>query len=199
MNSQSSVACRTALFFGSFNPIHNGHIGIARYLLAHNFCDELWFVISPCNPFKQDQKLLPEQKRLELVQQAIVGEWNIKACDVEFALPRPSYTANTLRVLKDRFPARSFALVMGADNLKNFHHWKEYEWIQAHVPLLVYPRSGEIVLPASHPGVTFVEAPLFPFSSTEIRERVACGEDISGIVPSEILSLVLQLYISPFV
>ena len=199
MNVPSSASCRTALFFGSFNPIHYGHIGIARYLLAHDFCDELWFVISPCNPFKLDQKLLPEQQRLELVQQAMVHDQRIKACDVEFTLPRPSYTVDTLKLLHARFPSRSFSLVMGEDNLINFHRWKEYEWIQAHVPLLVYPRSGEISIPDAYPGVTFVNAPLFPYSSTEIRQRVAHGEDISGIVPPEILSSVLQLYAHSFV
>ena len=105
------------LFFGSFNPIHNGHVGIARYLLEKELCEEVWFVVSPCNPFKVDRFLLPEIDRLAIVNAAIRGIPGMKACDVEFSMPKPSYTVDTLRVLFDRYPDRQFALIIGGDNV----------------------------------------------------------------------------------
>jgi len=189
----------TGLFFGSFNPIHKGHLGLARFLLEGGYCRELWFVVSPCNPFKRDQALLPEQQRFELVQRVVERESRMRVCDVEFTMPRPSYTADTLRVLQARSPERFFALIIGEDNLRVFHRWRESEWIRAHFPLLVYPRSGETFHATVRPGVTFVEAPLFPYSSTEIRRKIGQGEDVSDAVPSEILSSVLQLYGTSFV
>lgn len=184
----------TGLFFGSFNPIHNGHLGIARYLSDKRYCEEVWFVVSPCNPFKKDQSLLPELRRFEMVQKAVADDPHLKACDVEFDMPRPSYTADTLQLLYHRFPTRRFMLVIGGDNLCDFHLWKGYEGILSRVPLLVYPRPGVPVTPADHPNVRVVDAPLFSFSSTEIRRKIAVGENISGWVPPVILPSVLEYY-----
>ena len=132
------------LFFGSFNPIHNGHVGIARYLLEKKLCEEVWFVISPCNPFKVDRFLLPETDRLAIVSAAIGGIPGMKACDVEFSMSKPSYTVDTLRVLFDRYPGRRFALIIGGDNVPDFPKWKDYHWIEAHCSIFVYPRPGMV-------------------------------------------------------
>lgn len=184
----------TGLFFGSFNPIHNGHLGLARYLLAHHNCDEIWFVVSPCNPFKVNQELLPEEQRLQLVQAAIAGTPQLKTCDIEFNLPRPSYTIDTLHQLSARYPDRIFTLIIGADNLQEFHRWKNYRELLAQYPVLVYPREGYDISDIHLPNVTLTNAPLFPVSSTEIRRKVAAGEDISEFVPAGILPEVLGLY-----
>ena len=181
------------LFFGSFNPIHNGHVGIARYLLEKKLCEEVWFVISPCNPFKVDRFLLPETDRLAIVSAAIGGIPGMKACDVEFSMSKPSYTVDTLRVLFDRYPGRRFALIIGGDNVPDFPKWKDYHWIEAHCSIFVYPRPG-MVNSEESPSMTFIDAPLFPLSATEIREMIRKGDDISILVPSEALSLIWKLY-----
>ena len=181
------------LFFGSFNPIHNGHVGIARYLLEKKLCEEVWFVISPCNPFKVDRFLLPETDRLAIVSAAIGGIPGMKACDVEFSMSKPSYTVDTLRVLFDRYPGRRFALIIGGDNVPDFPKWKDYHWIEAHCSIFVYPRPG-MVNSEESPSMTFIDAPLFPLSATEIREMIRKGDDISSLVPSEALSLIWKLY-----
>ena len=181
------------LFFGSFNPIHNGHVGIARYLLEKKLCEEVWFVISPCNPFKVDRFLLPETDRLAIVSAAIGGIPGMKARDVEFSMSKPSYTVDTLRVLFDRYPGRRFALIIGGDNVPDFPKWKDYHWIEAHCSIFVYPRPG-MVNSEESPSMTFIDAPLFPLSATEIREMIRKGDDISNLVPSEALSLIWKLY-----
>ena len=182
------------LFFGSFNPIHNGHVGIARYLLEKRLCAEVWFVVSPCNPFKVDRFLLPETERFEIVKAAIKGIPGMKACDIEFSMPKPSYTVDTLRVLFDRYPGQQFALIIGGDNVLDFPKWKEHRWIEGHCDIFVYPRSGIITSIEGFTNMTFVDAPLFPLSATEIREMIRKGDDISSLVPSEALSLIWKLY-----
>lgn len=184
----------TGLFFGSFNPIHNGHVGIARYLLENRLCDEVWFVVSPCNPFKVDRFLLPEAERLQIVEAAIGHDSRMKACDVEFTMPKPSYTVDTLRFLLDKHPGREFVLVMGADNVAAFPRWKDYHWIVMNCPIFVYPRSGES-FPVQLPrGMSVIDAPLFPLSATEVREMILRGENISALVPAEAVPLVKQFY-----
>ena len=184
----------TGLFFGSFNPIHNGHLGIARSLLEGGYCGEVWFVVSPCNPFKRESSLLPERTRYAIVEAAIAGERGMNACDVEFDMPRPSYTADTLRRLEAAHPGRPFALVIGGDNVEHFSGWKDYKWIERNLPILVYPRPG--IQPTLPPemGATLVEAPLSPLSATEIRARTRRGEDISACVPAAALPLILKAY-----
>ena len=181
------------LFFGSFNPIHNWHMGIARYLLEKKLCAEVWFVVSPCNPFKVDRFLLPETDRFAIVSAAIREIPGMKACDVEFSMSKPSYTVDTLRVLFDRYPGRRFALIIGEDNVPDFPKWKDYHWIEAHCSIFVYPRPG-MVNSEESPSMTFIDAPLFPLSATEIREMIRKGDDISNLVPSEALSLIWKLY-----
>lgn len=182
------------LFFGSFNPIHNGHVGIARYLLEKKLCAEVWFVVSPCNPFKVDRFLLPETERFEIVKAAIKGIPGMKACDIEFSMPKPSYTVDTLRVLFDRYPGQQFALIIGGDNVLDFPKWKDYHWIEAHCSIFVYPRPGMVTSVEKFASMTLIDAPLFPLSATEIREMIRKGDDISSLVPSEALSLIWELY-----
>lgn len=184
----------TGLFFGSFNPIHNGHLAIARYLLEKGYCERIWFVVSPQNPWKQEQDLLDERKRLELVKKAVAGEPAMSACDVEFSMPRPSYTYQTLRLLKENNPDREFALIMGGDNLQRFHKWKNFQEIVAHHTVLVYPRPN-MVLPETEEGnIILADAPQMAVSSTEIRRKVRCGERITGDVPEKLTDLIEAYY-----
>ncbi len=182
----------TGLFFGSFNPIHEGHVGIARYLLEEGLCDEVWFIVSPCNPFKVDRFLLPEAERLEIVKAAIRDDTRMQACDVEFTMPKPSYTVDTLRLLFDKHPDREFILVIGGDNVSAFPKWKDARWILKNCPIFVYPRLGEQV--DLLPGMRLIQAPLFPLSATAIREMIVAGKDITGLVPGEALPLVKKYY-----
>lgn len=182
----------TGLFFGSFNPIHVGHVGIARYLLEEGLCDEVWFVLSPCNPFKIDRFLLPETKRLEIVKAAIREDTRMKACDVEFTMPKPSYTVDTLRLLLDKYPDRKFVLVIGEDNVSAFPKWKDSSWILENYSIFVYPRFGGQVNLLS--GMRLIHAPLFPLSATEIREMIMERRDITGLVPGDALPLIKEFY-----
>lgn len=184
----------TGLFFGSFNPIHNGHLAIANYLLDKVYCDEVWFIVSPQNPFKQDASLLSEDLRLEMVNRAIATDSRLKACAVEFTMPKPSYTVDTLIKLSEIYPGRKFALIIGADNLTEFHLWKGYREILEHWPVLVYPRPGIDVSGINYKGAEMVNAPLSNISSTEIRCKVRCEENISKDIPFGIQSLVLENY-----
>lgn len=184
----------TGLFFGSFNPVHNGHLAIARYLLDHDYCRKIWFVVSPQNPLKQDQSLLDEEKRLEIVRVALAGDVRMRACDVEFSMSRPSYTVDTLQKLEKDYSDENFALIIGSDNLRDFHLWRSHDLIEEHYPILVYPRPGVEVPAVSRKNVTLVNAPLFPVSSTEIREAIREGGDISSYVPVQALELIRKYY-----
>lgn len=184
----------TGLFFGSFNPIHNGHMAIAEYLLKEGYCDRIWFIVSPQNPFKADVELLPENKRMEMVSLAVSGNDRMKACDIEFGLPKPSYTIDTLRKLSEQYPKEHFALIIGADNLKDFHLWKDYKEILSLYPVFVYPRPQIDVANIYYNGVTLVDAPLSDIASTDIRRKVREGVDITAHVPVKIVPFVLRNY-----
>ena len=174
---------KVIVFGGSFNPIHYGHIGLARWVLERTDADELWFMVSPNNPLKDATVLADETERFKAVQQ-VVEEHNktlpagkvLKACDFEFQLPRPSYTANTLRELQKAFPANQFNLLIGEDNWDIFSRWREYEYILANFPIYVYPRNSKganaNVRPPQGGAVIFLQdAPYYDISSTEIREK----------------------------
>lgn len=184
----------TGLFFGSFNPIHNGHLAIAKYLLDQGYCTDIWFVVSPQNPWKRDISLLDEQKRFQIVEQALNGEASMEASDIEFTMPRPSYTYLTLLAFQKKYPTRCFSIIMGGDNLKNFHLWKNYSDIVNHFPVLVYPRPDESIPEIEHHNIVVIQAPMSNISSTEIRKKIAAGKDISAFVPASILPLVLKYY-----
>lgn len=168
-----------ALYFGSFNPIHIGHLALANYLCEWGGVDQLWFVVSPRNPFKQQADLIDDDLRLQWVRLAIADYPKFQACDVEFSMPRPSYTYHTLQKLKELFPEDEFSLLMGADNWPNLRNWYQGEKIIEENPIIVYPRPGYEIDEVSLPeNVRFVDAPQFDVSSTFIREALKEGKDV---------------------
>ena len=187
---------RIGIFGGSFNPVHTGHICLARQILTVVSLDEIWFMVSPLNPFKQDfTDLLPDDVRLELTREALKDESCMQASDYEFSLPRPSYMWNTLAHLSYDYPQYSFTLIVGADNWLAFDRWAHHDFIQQHYDIAVYPRKGYDVDTESLPShVKLVQAELYPFSSTDIRTMVHQGQSIKGLVPDSILSKVKRLY-----
>lgn len=186
---------RVALFGGSFNPIHNGHIALAEAVLAARLADEVWLMVSPQNPLKQQADLLAETTRLLLARKALAGKDQIKVSDFEFHLPRPSYTWNTLQALHEAYPDVTFSLLIGGDNWRCFHKWAHYAEILAHYSIIVYPRAESEVdeqqLPAN---VTLLHVPLFPFSSTNVRNKVRCGESIKSYVPKIVCDDINKAY-----
>lgn len=184
---------KITLYFGSFNPIHNGHLAVAQKVLDKKMSDELWLVVSPQNPLKEEETLWPEADRLAMVQLAIEGKKGIKASDYEFHLSRPSYTYQTLLRLKQDFPQHSFNVLIGGDNLEAFDHWRDHEKILDEFGLIVYPRPGykneELV---HHPNVTLLNAPLLDISSTEIRERLSKGLSLVPLVPKSVADYILS-------
>lgn len=193
---QASAKRRTGIFGGSFNPIHNGHVALARHILAQAALDEIWFVVSPLNPFKTDATdLLPDDLRLDLTRQALAAEPRFVASDYEFHLPRPSYMWNTLRHLAADYPDREFVLIIGADNWLSFDRWAEPQYILDHHAIVVYPRTGCPIDAASlPPRVHLVDTPLYPISSTDIRRRVKAGLPIDALVPAAITVRVAECY-----
>lgn len=165
------------LYFGSFNPIHKGHVGLAEWVLSHRSdIDELWLVVSPQNPFKQDKFLYPDSDRLQWAQNAVKNNPKIKVCDVEMSLPKPSYTITTLDALKAQYPDYNFKILIGGDNLPTFNKWKDYERILSEYGVMVYPREGSDTTETTLPNIEILHgAPLFPISSTQIREKITAG------------------------
>ena len=186
---------KTGIFGGSFNPIHVGHIALARQLLKCAGLQEVWFVVSPQNPWKSEQELLDDESRLNMVRIALRDEENLLASDYEFHLQRPSYTLNTLRHLSKDYPDREFVLLIGGDNGKQFDKWYGYQEILSNYSIVVYPRRGEHVEEKELPeNVSVVDTPLLDISSTEIRNRILQGQSIHDLVPKSIESLVLRNY-----
>ncbi len=184
---------KIGLFSGSFNPIHVGHVELARHMLMHLELDEVWLVVSPCNPFKVNQALLSEHVRLQMVELAVAHEERMKGCDVEFGLPKPSYTVQTLRTLTEQHPEVEFTLIIGGDNWVAFDRWKDYQYIMAHYPIAVYPRAGQLLPERKDEAMkrlTVVEAPLFPISSTEIRTMVQHEQDCSQWLHSDVAAFI---------
>ena len=178
---------KVALYFGSFNPIHNGHIGLGEYLLEHADVDELWYVVSPQNPLKKRADLWDDELRYRLACEATKGNECMGVCDVEFDLPKPSYTVNTLRILSERYPDCQFSLLIGADNYQIFDKWYCYEEILCDYTIYVYPREGVEVDMTKFPQMKWLDAPLYPISSTMVRERLARGESVDDLVPFDIM------------
>ena len=176
------------LYFGSFNPIHHGHLIIASYILEHTDLDQIWFVVTPQNPLKPTGALLNEYHRLFLVQTAIEGEPRLKTSDIEFKLPRPSYTADTLTYLQEKYPAHQFSIIMGSDSLQNLSKWKNYGFILKNYPLYIYKRPGHENIPAYPEArkITMLEAPLLPISATQIRKNIKEGRSIRYLVPDAV-------------
>lgn len=170
---------KVGIFGGSFNPIHIGHLALANYLCEFSHLDEVWFMVSPQNPLKRNDKLWDDELRLELAHLATEDYPKFKVCDIEFQLPRPSYTIHTLNALKEAYPGHEFTLLIGADNWKLFPHWKASDEIIAHHKVLVYPRPGyEIDENELPPSVSLVHTPLLEVSSTFIRESIEAQKDV---------------------
>ncbi len=174
------------LFFGSFNPIHIGHMAIANYMVEFTDMDQLWFVVSPQNPLKEKKTLLGQQQRLYMVNVAVEDFSKFKSSNIEFDLPQPSYTVNTLAHLKEKYPQHKFSLIIGQDNLVTFDKWKNYEEILKQFKLFVYPRPncGESPFD-SHPNVIFTQAPMMDISSTFIRNAIKEKKDIRFFLPEK--------------
>ncbi len=185
---------KVGLYFGSFNPVHMGHINLACYLVEKNIVDEVWFVVSPCNPLKQQNEMLDENIRLKMLNMAIEGKPGLKSTDVEFSMPVPSYTYDTLKVLSSRFPDIKFSLIIGSDNTLLFSRWKNYKQILDNYQVLVYPRRGYDFKKIGEmlPQITELSTPYYDISSTEIREAISQGEDISQWLDPDVYDYILK-------
>jgi nicotinate-nucleotide adenylyltransferase len=178
---------KVGLYFGSFNPIHIGHLVIANHLQQYSDLDQVWFVVSPHNPFKEKSTLANDYDRLHLVNLAIEDYPYLKASNVEFGLPKPSYTIDTLVVLKEKHPDYEFSLIMGMDNLKGFHKWKNHEQILKNYSIYVYPRIGSDAGEwANHPKFHFVDAPIMEISSTFIRQSIQENKNIRPLLEEKV-------------
>jgi nicotinate-nucleotide adenylyltransferase len=186
------VGRRVGLLFGSFNPIHTGHLILANFMATHTDLDEVWLIVSPQSPFKVGQELLGERERLDLVERAIAGNNRLRALDVEFTMPKPSYTVDTLDELRRQYPDYQFVLLMGEDNLPGLPQWRESERIMAENEIYVYPRPGtEATNLSAHSSVRVVPAPLLDISATFIRKCVRQGKSIRYLVPEAVEQQIL--------
>lgn len=177
---------KIGLYFGSFNPIHTGHLVIANHVLNETDVQKIWFIVSPQNPFKPSSTLLNEYDRLHLVQKAIEEDDRIKASDIEFSLPKPSYTAHTLSYLTEKYPTHQFSIVMGSDSFQNLPNWKNAETIIANYSILIYRRPGFDVRNNIGAKASILDAPLLEISATYIRETIQRGKSIRYLVPESV-------------
>ena len=188
---------KIGLFFGSFNPVHNGHLIIGNYVCERTDLDKVWLVVSPQNPLKQKETLLREYDRLHLINLAIEDNKNLKASNIEFKLPKPSYTIDTLIYLKEKYPQHQFALIMGSDNLATLHKWKNYEQILKNYDLLVYKRNGFIENPfPKNKNIHFLDFPFLDISATFIRENLRQGNSMQYFLPEPVWKYIdeMKLY-----
>jgi len=180
---------KIGLYFGSFNPIHIGHLVIANHLVEHSDLDQIWFVVTPHNPFKKKSSLLDNYQRLEMVYRATKDYTKLKPSDIEFNLPQPNYTINTLTYLQEKNPDYTFSLIMGKDNLKSFHKWKNYELILQNHHIYVYPRisKGNVETQFdNHKKIHHIDAPIMELSSTFIRNAIKGGKNIQPMLPQHV-------------
>ncbi|WP_203256346.1 nicotinate (nicotinamide) nucleotide adenylyltransferase [Hyunsoonleella ulvae] len=180
---------KVGLYFGSFNPIHIGHLVIANHIAEYSDLDQVWFVVTPHNPFKKKSSLLDNYQRLEMVYLATKNYTKLKPSDIEFNLPQPNYTVNTLAYLQEKHPNNTFALIMGEDNLKSFHKWKNYDVILENHHIYVYPRISENTVETqfhNHSKIHFVDAPIMQLSSTFIRTSIKEGKNVKPMLPHKV-------------
>lgn len=184
----------TGLFFGSFNPIHFGHLCIAEFMVEFGGLKEVWFIVSPHNPLKDKATLLSDQYRLEMVEAAIENDERFRVSDIEFRMPRPSYTIDTLARLSEQHPDRQFVLIAGTDVLPSFHKWKNYEQLLDQYRLMIYPRHGDEDHPLlSHPSITVVNAPRIEISASFIREAIKNGKNIRYFLPDKVMKIIEKM------
>lgn len=182
---------------GTFNPVHIGHIILATYLRQWNYVDRVWMMLSPLNPLKNGQDILPDNIRMDMLRIATAATPDIEPCDIELSLPRPSYTIDTLRTLSQRFPDKHFRLIIGSDNALIFDKWRDYRSILDRYDVIVYPRPGYPVDTASlYPQMQAVDAPIVEISSTMIRQAVSAGRNIEPMLPPGVYKYITrhQLY-----
>ena len=179
---------KIGLYFGSFNPVHTGHLIIASHIQQFTELNQVWFVVSPQNPLKPSVGLLNEYHRFNLVQLAIEGEENrFRPIDIEFRLPKPSYTVNTMAYLTEKYPSYQFAIIMGSDGFQNIERWKNYEHLLSNFPIYIYPRPGfETTQKFLSASIQIVKAPLLDISATHIRDMIKKGLSIRYLVPEEV-------------
>ncbi|MDG1099498.1 MAG: nicotinate (nicotinamide) nucleotide adenylyltransferase [Bacteroidia bacterium] len=183
---------KVGLYFGSFNPIHKGHIAVAEYMQSKAKMDEVWLVVSPQNPFKNKESLIDESLRIKMVSLAIEGNPALKACDVEFSLKKPSYTFNTLSKLKEMHPSHSFSIIMGADNLEFLNNWYRITDILEQYPMHVYQRNNEILKSPIQGDFTYHNAPQINISSTDIRHKIRSNASIKDLVSQKVEQFILK-------
>ena len=193
--SKTSLKLKVGLYFGSFNPIHIGHMAIANYMVEYTDLDQLWFVVSPQNPLKKKSNLLNDYHRFELVNRAIEDDNRFRASNIEFDLPKPSYTIDTLAYLSDKYPDYQFVILMGSDNLESFHKWKNFKTIVQNYGIIVYPRPGfEQAKVLKHENITIAkEAPLMEISSSFIRNAIKEGKDVRHYLPQNVWEYVDEM------
>ena len=181
------------LYFGSFNPIHIGHLAIANYLVEYTGVNELWFVVTPHNPLKKSSTLIDDRVRQYLVQLAIGNYPKFRVSDIEFYLSKPNYTINTLTHLSEKFPDYNFSILIGGDNLETFHKWKNYDVILKNYKIYVYRRPGCEVVEYENSNIEIVDAPLIEISSSFIRESIRQGKDVRFFMPEEVARYIDQM------
>jgi len=189
------------LYFGSFNPIHVGHLAIANYMVEFTGIDQIWFVVSPHNPLKEKSTLLADHHRLEMVRLAIGDDGRFRASDIEFKLPRPSYTIDTLAYLEDRYPDKSFSLIMGSDNLETIKKWKNYLEVIQNYQLYVYPRPGYLSTPSQLKELSrlarkihLTEAPMMEISSAFIRKSIREKKDMNHLLSPRVYEYIKEMH-----
>ncbi|XZF16690.1 nicotinate (nicotinamide) nucleotide adenylyltransferase [Chitinophagaceae bacterium MMS25-I14] len=180
------------LFFGSFNPVHLGHLIIANHIIEHTEVDKIWFVVSPHNPLKDSHSLLNEYDRLHLVELAIKDNSRFRASNVEFHLPKPSYTIDTLTYLSEKFPLEKFTIIMGSDSFQNIHRWKNYDQLLQRYSIVVYNRPGFEVRETHGADITVTDAPLLEISATFIRRQIREGKSVRYLLPDEVRQYILD-------
>lgn len=186
---------KTGLFFGSFNPIHIGHLIIAEYMLEFTDLDKIWFIVSPHNPLKERKTLLADHHRLILVKIAIEDNPRMKASDIEFNMPKPSYTIDTLTYLKEKYPNKDFVLIAGTDIFPSFHKWKNYKEILSNYKIYVYSRPDyDIGFYTNHPKVKIFNAPLMEISSSFIRNAIKNGKNINYMLPEKVSKYICEMH-----
>lgn len=185
---------KVGLFFGSFNPIHIGHTAIANYIIEFSDLDKIWFVVSPQNPLKNKASLLNDYQRLEMVNLVIYDDLRFKACDIEFKLPKPSYTIDTLTYLKEKYPSFEFVLIIGSDNYINLHKWKNYDVLASEYCFIIYPRPGfECDKKQLKDNFTVIDAPQIEISSSFIRNALSSKKDIRYFLHPDVYKYISEM------